>query len=162
MLRFMVIVTALAERDRWVANAIGACISFANSIFQSHIISLCFFPSPLGIVPTSGVGWASLFLMSNHFSLIPSHHRRWWAWQIDPKLVGHHLDSQFASKCELWFCCFFPRTGSRVDCIDFCNQKEKCKLTCGPPFSTPNILQSNRIMTAIVHIINPMFSTIVT
>ncbi len=75
--------------------------------------------------------------------------------------TAYHLAIQFASKCELWFCSLFPCMGLWVDWIDFCTQKEKCKLPCGPPFSTSNILQSNWIMAAIVRIVNPMFSMIV-
>ncbi len=116
MLCFMGIVTTLAERDRLVISTIHPCISFTNSTFQLHTISLCFLPIPLCIVPTSGVCWASLFIMPNHFSLIPSLHRRWWAWQVDPKLIAHYLVGKVQSP-EFWK---FTDMDTDIGCVQTC------------------------------------------
>ncbi len=149
------------RRNTWVAYAIHACVSFENTIIQLHIIHPYFIPSPFCIAPTSSVGWVSVVFMPNHFSLVSSHHMRWWMWKIAPKLVVHFLGDQFALKDKLWICSCFHCMGLWVDGIDFCNWKAKCKLLCGPPFSTPNILWSNWVMATTVHIINPMFCMIV-
>ncbi len=125
---FVVIVAVLAEENRWDACKIHACVSFANPTFQLYIISICFFPGPLYIVPTYGAGWGGLFLCPTTFLLF---------------LVTTE-DGGCDKLIPNWFFIIWianlhqnTRYGSSVT-------------PCGSPFSTPNILESNWItMTAV-------------
>jgi hypothetical protein len=41
--------------------------------------------------------------------------------------------------------------------IHLCNQAKKGKLVHCPPLRPPNLLQTNRVVTTIVDIVNPVF-----
>ena len=54
-----------------------------------------------------------------------------------------------------------PCTRSAVDRVCFRHGANESELTCGPPFGVPNLLQSNRIVSPIVDVINPMLAAVV-
>ncbi len=84
-----------------------------------------------------------------------------FCWGMISIFVFNHIPCQIPPRYQLRVCLIIMSTNSWIHSIHFCNRANECELLHWPKFCCSNIFQSNRVMAAIVHIINPMFWTIV-
>jgi hypothetical protein len=72
------------------------------------------------------------------------------------KGVLHHVPGQLPTKFKLGLVIFVPCPSPRLHRIHLGNRTQERELPHRPPLCPPNLLQSNGIMTMIVHIVYPM------
>ncbi len=90
----------------------------------------------------------------------PNPRRRWC--RNHPNPILQHLHCQLPPKRYSRLRNFVSCPRPTLHTIHLGNRQKECELSVWPPFCPPHFLQPDRCMTTIIHIIDPVISTVVT
>ena len=91
----------------------------------------------------------------------PSTFGRWCCNPIIPKFVLHHPHCEFFPIFQRRHRRLIRRARPSLHRICLCHRQNERELSIRPPFCRPSGFQTNRIVSTIVHVVNPMFATVV-
>jgi hypothetical protein len=149
----------VAHWETNITYTIGSDIPWAVATLLFAVLLLRFAPLLLGSVIGSCIfgtchehvsctGWLSVTLFGPH-RRIPNPSRL-------SNFVLQYFLLQFLPEYHLMISRAIVSSSNSIVPVDLRNRTEESKLPMGPPFCSPNILQTNRSMPAIVHIIHPV------